>query len=139
MTVARKPAKQPKLIISATDADRLSVLATRMEQSSPVVSNLLLDEIERAEIRPDQRVPQNVVGMNATVQFIDEAHDTQRTVQLVYPAEADIAAGRISVLTPVGAGLIGLSEGQSIQWPDREGHTRILKILKVERPQEPAT
>jgi regulator of nucleoside diphosphate kinase len=53
---------------------------------------------------------------------------------LVYPAEADIEAGRISILTPVGAGLIGLAEGASILWPDRDGHERRLRIIAVTPP-----
>src|SRR3546814_13286656 len=57
-----------------------------------------------------------------------------RTVRLVYPAEADIAEGRMSILTPVGAGLIGLSVGQSINWPDRGGIEHRLTIVAVEQP-----
>ena len=106
--------------------------------SSPQASNLLLDEIERAEVLPDDETPAGVVGMNATVEFLDEAHGARRTVQLVYPGEADIASGKISVLTPVGAGLIGLSRGQSILWPDRDGRQRVLKILRVSRQGAPA-
>ena len=71
--------------------------------------------------------------MGATVQFLDEVSGRRRTVELVYPQDADIAADRISVLTPIGAGLIGLSEGQTIAWPDRDGHTRLLRILEVRR------
>src|SRR3546814_12523889 len=69
--------------------------------------------------------------MNAEVEFVDEASEATRIVQLVYPRQADIAANRISILTPVGAGLIGLREGQSILWPDREGNERRLTIGKV--------
>jgi regulator of nucleoside diphosphate kinase len=69
--------------------------------------------------------------MHATVRFIDEASGKDYSYQLAYPGEADISAGRISILTPVGAGLIGLREGQSILWPDREGHERELKIVAV--------
>ena len=36
-------------------------------------------------------------------------------------------------MTPIGAGLIGLAEGQSIAWPDREGRVRLLRVLKVRR------
>ena len=122
---------RPKIILSRTDAETLSALAERMEASSPQAAELLLNEIERAEVRPDAKVPGNVVRMGSTVEFLDEAHGATRTVQLVLPTEADIAAGRISALTPVGAGLIGLAEGQSILWPDREGVKRPLRILRV--------
>jgi regulator of nucleoside diphosphate kinase len=133
MTQAVFAPARPHIIISRTDADRLSALAEQMERSSPLATQLLLDEIDRAEIREDHAVPDTVVGMHSIVEFQDEAHGKSRIVELVYPAEADIGQGRISVLTPVGAGLIGLSAGQTIMWPDRDGHERPIRILKVVR------
>ncbi len=124
-------AARPSIILSETDADRLSALAVRAEKQSPVVAGLLLDEIARARIVPDRKLPPTAVAIGSTVEFIDEARDARRTVSLVLPADADIAAGRISVLTPIGAGLIGLSIGQTILWPDRDGHERRLRILEV--------
>jgi len=135
MTQAGSAPARPHIIISRTDADRLSSLAEQMERSSPLASQLLLDEIDRAEILEDDAVPEGVVGMHSIVEFKDEAHGKPRVVQLVYPGEADIAQGRVSVLTPVGAGLIGLSAGQSIMWPDRDGHERPIQILNVARNQ----
>jgi len=92
---------------------------------------LLLTEIDRARLHSARNVPADVVTMHATVRFVDEASGKEYEYQLVYPREADISAGRISVMTPVGAGLIGLREGQSILWPDRDGHERELRILSV--------
>jgi len=54
-----------------------------------------------------------------------------RMVQLVFPVDADMEADRISVLTPIGAALIGLSEGQSIEWRTRSGEWKTLTVLKV--------
>jgi len=76
-------------------------------------------------------MPRDVVTMGAEVEFLGRRSGEQRAVRLVWPTEADIDAGRVSVLTPVGAGLIGLSEGQSIDWPDREGRPRTLSVLRV--------
>src|SRR3546814_18742657 len=81
-------------------------------------------------------MPEGVVTMLSTVEFVDEGSGTRRPVQMVYPADADISSGKISILTPIGAGLIGLSEGQSILWPDRDGHERCLQIVRVTREQE---
>jgi regulator of nucleoside diphosphate kinase len=128
-----KPDPRPSIVLRETDAERLSNLAAQMEGSAPLAASLLLDEIDRAEVRPDHLVPDTIIGMQSVVEFIDGAHDFTRTVTLVYPTEADISAGRISILTPVGAGLIGLSPGQSINWPVRDGHERVLRILKVAR------
>jgi regulator of nucleoside diphosphate kinase len=56
-------------------------------------------------------------------------------VRLVLPAEADLDAGRISILTPVGAGLIGMRAGDEIDWPCPDGRPRILKIVDVRQSQ----
>ena len=125
---------RPHLIMAETEVERLSTLALQMEQAAPLAADMLLREIDRAEVRPDADMPDGVVRMRSTVRFEDDAHGAARSVLLVYPKEADIAAGKISVLSLVGAGLIGLSVGQSIQWPDRDGHERALRILKVEPP-----
>lgn len=128
-----KASRRPPIHMIDTEADALSDLAMAAEERLPQVSELLLNEIARATTHPAGHIPDNVVTMRATVRFIDEASGKEYSCQLVYPGEADISAGRISVLTPVGAGLIGLREGQSILWPDREGHERELKIIEVSR------
>ncbi len=131
---SRAAAARPAITLGAAEAERLSALALRSEASAPLVAELLLGEIERARICPDARVPADVVRIGSRVAFVDEAHGEARTVQLVWPAEADIAQGRVSVMTPVGAGLIGLKPGQSILWPDRGGEQRLLRIESVTPP-----
>lgn len=122
-----KTLTRPPIQVSETDADRLFLLIDR----APADRSGLRQELERAQVRAC--VPATVVAMNSTVEFLDDAHGETRTVQLVYPGEADIAANKVSVLSPVGAGLLGLKAGQSIQWPDRDGRLRALRVLKVSR------
>ena len=122
-----KTLTRPPIQVSETDADRLFLLIDR----APADRSGLRQELERAQVRAC--VPTTVVAMNSTVEFLDDAHGETRTVQLVYPGEADIAANKVSVLSPVGAGLLGLKAGQSIQWPDRDGRLRALRVLKVSR------
>lgn len=133
-----KASRRPPIHMIDTEADTLTDLAMGAEERLPQVSELLFREIARATTHPADRIPHNVVTMHATVQFVDEASGREYSYQLVYPGEADISAARISVLTPVGAGLIGLREGQSILWPDREGHERELKIVAVSQASAPA-
>jgi regulator of nucleoside diphosphate kinase len=57
------------------------------------------------------------------------------TVTLVFPGDADIAEGKVSILTPIGTALLGLSPGQSIDWLARDGRSHRLSILSVQ--QEP--
>ena len=122
---------RPAIQIRETDAERISNLAIEAEDRLPQVAELLLAEINRATIVEDSRLPQNVVALQSTVKFLDEASGIERTLQLVYPQHADIAAGRISILSLVGAGLLGLKPGQSISWPDRAGKQRALRIMEV--------
>ncbi len=133
MSAHDNAALRPAIILSETDAERITDLALSAQARVPKVADLLLEEIDRADVRPDADTPADIAGMGAEVEFVDLSHGETRTVTLVYPAEADISAGRVSILTPVGAGLLGLRPGQSIQWPDREGRERELRIVSVRR------
>ena len=131
MTTYRKAQARPAIQIRETDAERISNLAIEAEDRLPQVAELLLAEINRAKVVPDSRLPGDVVAMQSTVKFVDEASGVERTLQLVYPQAADIEAERISILSLVGAGLLGLRTGQSIMWPDRAGKQRLLRIVDV--------
>ncbi len=122
---------QPALIIAADQYEQLQSLARHAIHRLPDVAHYLLAEVERAEIRRSDEVPATVVGIGSEVTFRNEATGRTQTVRLVYPGEADIDARRISVLTPIGAALIGLSEGQSITWESRDGILRTLTVLRV--------
>lgn len=139
MTQVQKAAgshEPPQIHISEQDYDRIAGMALRIRQSAPGLSRLILEEIERAEVCPAEDLPANVVALGSEVEFVDDTNGTRRRVQLVLPAEADIEQGRISILTPVGAGLIGMSVGREISWPCPDGRARNLKILAVK--QQPA-
>lgn len=125
---------RPPITLTEADAEALSGLAATVETRLPDLADMLTDEINRAKIVKDGKLPADIVRMNSTVTFVNESADgtgRERTVTLVYPAEADIESGRISILTPIGAGLIGLKTGQSIRWPDRDGKDHVLRIIKV--------
>lgn len=121
--------EMPAILVGADDQQRLTMLALNALQRAPDVATELLAEMERAEVV--NAVPSSVVQMGSRVTFV--ADDGQeRSVVLVYPGQADIGAGRVSILTPIGTALIGLSEGQSIAWTTRDGRRRRLAVLRVE-------
>lgn len=134
MTKKKSGAAMPLIRMIDSEADALTELTLQNQRDSISFHELLLDEIDRAAICDRADIPPDVVTMGSNVTFLDEKSGAQRTVRLVYPADADIAAGRMSILTPVGAGLIGLSVGQSINWPDRGGIEHRLTIVAVEQP-----
>ena len=137
MTNAKAVRKPPVHMIDR-EADALTDLAIGVEKRMPQVSELLLREIGRATIHKERHVPRDVVTMNSEVDFVDAASGAGRSVRLVYPSDADISTGRISILTPVGAGLIGLRTGSAILWPDRDGQERALTIRAVLQPPRAA-
>ena len=120
----------PQIIVSNADYERLTDLATASLERLPEVANELLSEMDRAKVVQDGSVPDNVVRMGSTVTFKSDDGNT-RTLKLVYPAEESLDEHRISVMTPVGAALIGLSQGQSISWTARDGKHHRLTVTKV--------
>lgn len=133
MPTHRKAQARPSIQIRETDAERIGNLAIDAEERLPQVAELLLGELNRAKVVQDSRLPADIVAMQSTVKFVDETSGVERTLQLVYPQDADIEAGRISILSLVGAGLLGLRPGQSISWPNRAGKQRALRIMEVDQ------
>ncbi len=119
----------PPIIVSGIDFDRLNRLAEAAVDKFPRTADFLAREIARATIAPSGSVLRGVVTMGSQVEFRDDTTGQSRTVCLVYPDEADLAAGKLSVLSPVGAALIGLSVGQSIEWQTPTGGWRSLTVL----------
>ena len=122
----------PPIKLIREDYNRLLELAAA--GNSPVAETLL-HEVERARI-DDGHADAAVVRMGSVVEFRDDESGRVRTIQLVYPKTADAAQDKFSVLTPVGAALIGLSEGQSIDWRTPEGDRKQLTVLKVQQEDQ---
>jgi regulator of nucleoside diphosphate kinase len=128
----------PTIVIAKPDYERLSNLVDSA-LVTPLVGEYLADELERAHIVDADEVQPTVVTMHSRVVFRDEATGDVRTVILVYPGEENVDEGCISVLTPVGAALLGLSEGQSIAWETLTGESRVLTVLHLlSRPSLPS-
>ena len=134
MGTVLKGGARPPIHLLAAESDMVASLALQVEHRSPVVAAMLLEEIERAELHEPASLPREAVTLASEIDFVDEKTGQVRTAQLVLPAEANIAVGRISILTPMGAALYGLMAGQSIDWPDLDGKERRIKILRVKQP-----
>ncbi len=121
----------PSIVVSADEARRLNALANSSAALFPRVAHFLSSEMERANVVAEDSDLRGVVRMGSHVRYRNDRTGDVRDVVLVYPHEADIALKRISVLTPVGAALVGLSVGQSIdfQTPGHQVHS--LTVLGV--------
>lgn len=122
----------PPITLSGIDYERLGRLVDAAEKTTPDTADFLARELARATVAPSGFMLRGVVAMGSQVEFRDDTTGQVRTVRLVYPAEADLTAGRLSVLSPVGAALVGLSVGQSIEWQTPSGGWRSLSVLQVD-------
>lgn len=100
-------------------------------QVSPAVGDYMMNELQRARIVAAEDVAPTIVTMQSRFVFKDESTGESRTASLVYPGSENIDEGRISVVTPVGAALLGLSEGQAIVFETRSGEPRRLTLIRV--------
>jgi regulator of nucleoside diphosphate kinase len=125
---------RPPITLIDTEAEALSDLAMAWLGRSAMGAKLLLQELDRAETYEKSCLPPHIATMMSRVVFVDENTGEKHDVQLVYPKDADSELHRISVLTPIGAALIGMPRGASIDWPNRAGEYRRLRILEVRQP-----
>jgi len=124
------PTVAPTIKMTRSDASGLLSLAKANLRGSPEITSFLIGEIARATlVEPDEA--RQVVTMNSCVEFYYSLTSQIRKVQLVYPTEADVEKGKISVMTPIGVALIGLSKGQSIEWRTVTGMERSLLVLEI--------
>jgi regulator of nucleoside diphosphate kinase len=119
---------KPKIIISHDDYDGLHLMLEK-EVYAPS-HDLLIDELERAKIVDKAKLPKTVVRMNSTVTFTMLSSQKTFALKLVYPKDT-AESGTLSILTPVGSALIGLSIGQEIEWPLDKNRSTIVHIDSI--------
>ncbi|MEZ0170972.1 nucleoside diphosphate kinase regulator [Microvirga sp. TS319] len=124
--------KLSPVTIAAGDYERLTGLVTvgANDPGDRPAAAMLAGELMRATIVTDHAIPRTVATMHSRVEFRDDVTLDVCCATLVYPGEADEKPDRISVLSPIGAALIGLREGQSIAWRTPKGW-RSLTLLQV--------
>ncbi|WP_157018009.1 nucleoside diphosphate kinase regulator [Mesorhizobium xinjiangense] len=133
MVLDSRKSRKPAITMARSDHDRLSRLAESISEKNAAAAEQLFAELDRARVVADGRLASGVVRMGSALRFTTDAGE-ERSVTLVYPGDADIAEGKVSILTPIGTALIGLSAGQSIDWTTRDGQTHRLTVESVEAP-----
>lgn len=123
--------ERPQITLIDTEAEALFELAMAWRAKSQMSAELLLQELDRADTYEKGRLPPHVASMMSHIVFVDEGTGQTHEVQLVYPGEANAELHRVSILTPIGAALIGMPKGASIDWPNRAGEYRRLRIIDV--------
>ncbi|MBX3689418.1 nucleoside diphosphate kinase regulator [Dokdonella sp.] len=121
----------PSITLSSRDFDRLDALLDTPQWQHNATAQALRAELDRAQVLAPDKIPGNLVTMNSTVTCVEELGGKEHTLTLCYPAEADAAKGRVSVLAPVGAALLGLTVGQTIDWKTPDGQPLRLRVKAV--------
>lgn len=126
---------RPEITISSLDADRLYKLIESLPANSFAGKNDLEAELDRANVVDPKDVPPTIVTMNSTVKFAVESSKEEFVLTLVYPKDVDASGKTISILAPVGSALLGLSQGNEIEWPKPGGG--LIKVVIKEITYQP--
>ena len=118
------------IYVTEMDKARLQSLL-EFEQGSAIVE--LEHEIERAIVVDPQHVARDVVTMNSRILL--HMDDEEREVALVYPQDADERSGKLSVMSDVGAAILGYQEGDAIDWMVSDRTRRILIDRVIYQPE----
>lgn len=129
---------RPDIQLTRRDFSRLDQLtAAPTGGGSRRVVDFLVDELSRARVVDADRIAPDIVTMHSEIVFRDEESGRERTVTLVYPNEHATHDAALSVLTPLGAALVGLAEGQTMSFETSDGTARHVTIVKVlSQPKE---
>ncbi|MBO1520421.1 nucleoside diphosphate kinase regulator [Oceanisphaera pacifica] len=129
-------AKLPHITVSTLDLVRLEALLEKQPESDAVTR--LENELDRAKVVAPTEVPDNIVTMNSTITFAIATGKETFTKTLCYPRDMDNGNTKISVLAPIGAALLGLSVGQTIDWPAPNGKVMQVSIAALDYQPERA-
>lgn len=123
--------ERPQLTVSSLDLRRLEQLLDSLSVEARTAHAALIEELERAQVVEPSEIPPTVVTMNSTVRFRTEPDGREFERTLVYPANADGSAEKVSVLAPIGSAMLGLSVGDSIDWPAPRGGTMTVRVMEI--------
>ena len=122
---------RPQITISSLDQDRLYTLIESLPANSFAGKDELEAELGRANVVDPTEIPPTIVTMNSTVKFTVESTKNEFELTLVYPKDVDSSGKTISILAPVGSALLGLSQGDEIEWPKPGGGLLKVKITEI--------
>jgi regulator of nucleoside diphosphate kinase len=128
------------IYITSQDKQRLEELLTEaagFDQRKQGDLKALAEELRRAVIVDPKEVPADVITMNSRAELIDLNSGETVTFSLVFPPQANIDEEKISVLAPIGAGMLGYRVGDEFEWKVPEG-VRRMKVTKVHYQPEAA-
>jgi len=128
--------KRP-IIVTHEDLHRLRELIQtyRSQHNGDSEPADLEAELDRAKIAASDRIPPDVVTMNATALVRVDGSRRAQAWTVVYPPDADLDAGRISVLSPLGTALLGYRAGDTFEWDMPAGRRQYYIVKVLHQPE----
>jgi regulator of nucleoside diphosphate kinase len=123
------------IYITSKDRERLQAIGRMTEAKDRGDLADLVDELNRAIVVPAEEIPADVITMNSRVRLLDLDKGSAVEYTLVYPPEADAAKGKISIVAPIGAAMIGYREGDEIEWEVPGGRRRFKVEAVLYQPE----
>jgi len=122
---------QPNITISTLDLNRIDQMLDRLPSAQASARDALSDELARAAVVEPWDMPPRVVTMNSRVRFRLEDTGGEWCKTLVYPKDIDLDGDTVSILSPVGSALLGLSEGDRVRWERAGGRSIGVEVVEV--------
>ncbi len=118
--------------LTELDHIRILNLVRRNLQADLIDSDASIESvIDDADLVPSREVPADVVTMYSQIVVADAQLGARRRLTLCYPQDAEPSAGFISVLSPIGASLLGLEVGQTAQWVTPDGRRASATVKEI--------
>ena len=124
---------QPSIFITTKDAEKLRKLIREAFHSDYRGSDYLkklAEEMEKAAVVNPDQIPADVITLNTTARLVDQATNEEMVYTLVFPEDADVSQGKISVLAPIGTAMLGYKTGDLFEW-DTPGGERTLRVKEI--------
>lgn len=120
--------------LTQLDHARLS----RLLDSRAGSGEALVDTLDLSDLVDPREIPSDIVTMNSRVLVAEEGNEQTQELTLCYPEQAQPAQGRVSVLSPVGASLLGAQVGKTVEWTLPDGTPRRTRVMAISYQPEAA-
>jgi len=123
---------QNAVVMTEEDFNLLKSYANKKTDMNDEMS--LANELGRAVIVRNDAFPPHCIRINSFVELLDLETGKTMKFTLVMPENADITRQKISILTPIGAALIGFRKTEEVVWKVPAG-LKTFRIIEVINPE----
>ena len=123
------------IYVTSQDRQRLQFVQVMTEAKDRQDLVALVDELTLAIVVPPSEVPADVINMNSRVRLVDLDSDRTFEYTVVYPNDANPSEGKVSVVAPIGAAMLGYRQGDEFEWDMPNGRRRFRVDAVLYQPE----